>query len=207
MAITYPRALPNVPIKSIRMGLNVNQSFFESGLSRQTTVQGHAGGATDRWEGLLTTTTLSKAQVQELSAWLMSLRGQEGTFTIFDPDRTSPRGVAVGGTSSPKVNGGSQTGRSIITDGWDDNSTGLLEPGDYIQIADQYLMIMETVSSDGSGNATLTFEPALRGSPWNNTSVEFNNPVLIARMAEKNQSWETDALALGSYSFAWEEVV
>lgn len=207
MAITFPRALPDVPIKSIRMGLNVNQSFFESGLSRQTTVQGHAGGATDRWEGLLTTATLSKVQVQELSAWLTSLRGQEGTFQVYDPDRTSPKGVASTSTSTPKVNGAGQVGRNIIVDGWLPNTNGLLEPGDYIQIGDQYFMIMETLSSGASGNKSLSIEPAIRTSPADNTTVIFENPVLIARMADKNQSWETDALALGSYSFAWEEVV
>jgi hypothetical protein len=207
MAISYPRSLPNVPIKSIRMGLNINQSFFKSGLSRQTSIQGHAGGTTDSWEGMLTTTTLSKAQVQELSAWITSLRGQEGTFTIFDPDRKMPTGVATTANSIPKIKGASQVGRTLTTDGWQLSTVGILDAGDYIQIDDQYFMIMESVDSDVNGEAIINVEPALRSSPINNRSIIIENPVLIARMVEKNQSWETDSLALGSYSFAWEEVI
>ena len=96
MAITYPRDLPDVPFEASRLALNVNQSSFGSAISRKIQIQQHAAGVTDRWEGLFTTPRLSAAQHAELTAWLVSLRGREGTFLAGDPDRKLARSGAAG---------------------------------------------------------------------------------------------------------------
>jgi len=207
MAISFPRELPQVPIKSSRFGLNVNQAAFEAGLSRKVTVQSHAGGLTDRWEGVYTTAELTKDQMAELSAWVTSMRGREGKFFAYDPDRAQPRGVATPANSTPQVNGASQIGRVIVTDGWQASTTGLLQPGDYFQIGSGYHMVLDRVDSDALGNAIINFEPVLRTSPADNAPIVFTEPRLTARLATLIEGWETGARKTGTLSFSWEEVI
>lgn len=208
MAITYPRELPpGIVFKSSRFGLNVNQSVFTSEISRKIQVQQHAAGATDRWEGIFTTPHLSAVQHRALTAWLVSLRGREGTILIPDPDRKVPFGLP--GASVPLVKGASQTGVALITDVWDISTNGLLLPGDRFQLAgiNQYFELTERVDSDGSGDSTLAFEPALRTSPADNAPLTIQTPKLLARLTSNVSAWETDHTKSGPITFAWEEVV
>lgn len=207
MAISFPRELPQVPIKSSRFGLNINQAVFEAGLSRKLTVQNHAAGLTDRWEGVLVTTELNQRQMADVSAWLVSLRGREKSFFTFDPDRKMPLGNAKSTTSSPRVNGASQMGGSIICDGWLASQTGLLEAGDYIQIGNGYHMVLERVDSDALGNATINFEPVMRSSPADNQEIVFENPVLVASLETAVEGWETGPQKTGVISLSWGEVI
>lgn len=207
MAITYPRSLPAIPIKMARLGLNINQSIFESSFSRKVTVQSHAGGTTDYWEGLYQTPTLSTQQLRELAAWLISMKGMQKHFYAYDPDRRVPTGVARNANSAPKVNGGGQTGHSLVTSGWLASTAGLLKAGDYVQVGSQYYMVLEDVNSDASGIASLNFEPAIRTSPNDQDAVIIENPQMIARLQESKQTWESDEKGMANYSFAWEEVV
>lgn len=79
-----------------------------------------------------------------------------------------------GGT--PVVNGASQTGSSIVTNGWTASRTGLLAVGDVITFAGVYatnpqnylstgalknFTIVTAASSDSGGNATLSISPAI----------------------------------------------
>lgn len=87
---------------------------------------------------------------------------------------------AGGGT--PLVNGASQTGSSIITDGWP-NSTLVLKAGDVVQFAGVTLVydVTADVTSDGSGNATIPISPNIfsGGSPAENAAVTITASVLI----------------------------
>ena len=208
MAITYPRQLPaGIKIASSRMGLSVNQSIFASELTRKVSVQSIGAGTSDRWEGLWTTPHLSVASFATLSAWLLSLKGQEKTFYAYDPDRRMPNGVAVSASSTPLVKGALQAGRVLATDDWVISTADLLKAGDYIEVNGQYVMVMEDVTSDGLGNATISIEPALRGSPPDNAPVIFENPKMTARLTNSTPTWETDHRKSGPFSFAWQEVI
>lgn len=81
---------------------------------------------------------------------------------------------ALGGT--PAVNGASQTGTSLITNGWTASVTGLLNLGDVISIAGvfavnpqnrnstgslQQFVVQATANSDSGGNSTLSIMPAI----------------------------------------------
>lgn len=80
----------------------------------------------------------------------------------------------LGGT--PLVNGASQTGSSLVTDGWTAAAASRLKKGDVITIAGVYavnrvsgdstgslqqFVVTADVSSDGSGNATIPISPAI----------------------------------------------
>jgi hypothetical protein len=94
---------------------------------------------------------------------------------------------AGGGT--PLVNGASQTGSSIITDGWPD-STVVLKAGDLVQFASITLVydVTADVTSDGSGNATIPISPNIfsGGSPANNAAITITASVLFrAKILER----------------------
>jgi len=80
--------------------------------------------------------------------------------------------------SDPAVNGANQTGRTLVTDGWE-ASTTVLYAGQYITINNQLLQLTSNVTSNGSGQATITFAPALRSSPADNALIEYLNPYAL----------------------------
>lgn len=207
MAIQFPRNFPDIPIVSSRIGLNVNQAVFEAGLSRKVTVQNHAAGLTDRWEGVFTTAELSKNQMAEMSAWVLSLKGREKNFYAFDPDRKLPQGNATSQSSTPIVLGAGQIGNSLLSSGWLPSQNGLLLAGDYIQIGAGFHMLLENVNSDASGQSVLNFEPVLRVSPTNTAPIIFEKPIIIARLSTMVEGWTTGKNKTGTISFSWEEVL
>lgn len=84
------------------------------------------------------------------------------------------------------VRGAGQTGRSIITDGWHASST-VLRAGQFVTIEDQLVQLTANATSDGSGIATVTFEPAIRSAPADNAPVEYRNPYALMYMTEEPQ--------------------
>lgn len=81
-------------------------------------------------------------------------------------------------TATPLVNGAGQTGRSLNTDGWP-NSTAVLSAGQFVTIGNQLLQLTADVTSNGSGQATISFEPAIRVSPADNAAIEYKNPYAL----------------------------
>ena len=77
------------------------------------------------------------------------------------------------------VNGASQTGRSVVTDGWGTGSAlTVLKAGDFIKFTNhsKVYQITADATCDTSGNATLAIEPELQTSPGNNEAI-VTNPV------------------------------
>ena len=149
-----------------------------------------------RWEGEITFETFaysSPAEKAELRAFLMACNGKANTFNIGDPEYTTfgKRGV---GTGTPLVNGGTQTGKSLITDGWTNSTTNIMRAGDMIQLGSgltaQLYMLTADVNSNGSGQATLSLNRPLLSSPADNAAIVVNNPVGHFRLADNNIGWQ-----------------
>jgi hypothetical protein len=87
-------------------------------------------------------------------------------------------------SSTPLVNGASQTGRSIVSDGWPVSST-ILSAGMYVTINNQLLQLTAAVTSNASGQATISVAPAVRTSPADNAAIEFKNPYALMYMLEE----------------------
>jgi hypothetical protein len=105
---------------------------------------------------------LVRAHADELFAFLVALRGQVTPFTVVLPDKATARGQGTTAvTTGPHVVSGS--GRSVLTDGWDVSESNVLLPGDLVKFAGhtKVYMITAAASSNSSGEATLTIEPAL----------------------------------------------
>ena len=158
----------------------------------------------DSWMIEVTLPAMEKEYADEWVAFITSLRGRYGTFLIGDPLGRETRGSSTG---SPKVNGASQTGLSLITDGWT-ISTEVLLKGDKIQIGNRLYMIQNDTTSDGSGNATLDIWPSLREVPADNETIITENPVGLFRLTSNTVDlWEADSTLSYSVAFAAMEAI
>lgn len=154
------------------------------------------------------------------------MRGSIGHALGWDffEDQNMPTHVTGAFAGTPLVNGANQTGSSIITDGWTASITGLFKKNDVVQFAGVYgvnpvtyrntgklqdFRITADIDSDGSGNATLTIEPALTiagksqtvtASPADNAVITVWGTSTVANVASKtspqNIGWATEAVTL-----------
>lgn len=180
-------SMPTNPgFKSARFGLLSNTRSFRSPLSGSTRTLEQPG---IRWQATYQLPKMTRAQAAEWQAFFAQLRGMAGRFYGFDPAATTPRGT---GNGTPLVNGASQTGTSLITDGWA-ASEAVLKSGDYFEVNDELKMVTADVTSDGSGNATIAFEPPLRASPANNAALTLSSATCIMMLTDDNQTtWDVD---------------
>jgi hypothetical protein len=118
----------------------------------------------------------------EWTAFLMALKGQRGTFLLGHPTKTTPRGTGAG---TPLVNGASQTGANLVTDGWG-TSQVVLKKGDFFSLGQRLYSVLTDTTSDGSGNATLDIFPNLRESPANNAALTLTNPTGLFRLEDSS---------------------
>jgi len=106
--------------------------------------------------------------------------GSTQTFQIHVD--TAAQSAVVGFTA--RVNGGGQAGSSLVTDGWPLSST-VLQAGAFLTIGDQLVQLTGDVTSNGSGQATVSFTPAIRVSPADNAVIEYLNPYCLMYLVEE----------------------
>lgn len=192
--LTFPSIVPNESV----WGLKSNTHQFRSPFTGSVQTIEMAGS---RWFATLTFNNLTAADRRTLTAFLTQLRGSSGRFYLYDHSHSTPSGV---GTGSPLVNGASQTGNSLVTDGWTPSQTGILKAGDYFEVNDELKMVTADANSDGGGNATISFEPPLRASPANNAAITVTNPTAIMMLANDSIEWQNVPL-FSSFSIQCEE--
>jgi hypothetical protein len=205
MSISYPVTFPSIGIRSMtiraRSVVGVAQSPFT--LSQQ--VYKHQGQA---WEAEVSLPPMKRDEAEQVASFLLKMNGQYGTFLLGDPANTAPRGV---GTGTPLVKGGSQTGDSLITDGWTNSTTGILKAGDWIQLgtgsSSRLYKVLDDVNSDSSGNATLTIWPSLRSSPADNSVITVNSPKGQWRLATNEMQYSIDEASVYGITFACVEAL
>lgn len=192
-----PTNLPaGIEIRSARFGLKTNTQLFTSPLSADTQ-RAELPGA--RWFATYTLVPRKREDEAAIQAFLVDLAGPAGSFYGYDPAATALLG-AGGGT--PLVKNGSQVGSTLTTDGWP-NSTLVLKKGDYFTVNGEYKMITADVTSDGSGNATLTFKPNLRSSPADNAPITTTGPTCIMRLVDDDQAaWDVNEAGFYDITFS-----
>lgn len=153
----------------------------------------------------VTLPVMERADAEEWISFLLKLNGQQGTFLLGDSAAKTARGIATG---TPLVNGASQTGQSLVTDGWTAGVTGILKAGDYIQLGQRLYKVLNDANSDGSGNATLDIWPRLRESPANNSSIIVSDCLGLFRLSGNSyQIHSADVAKLFSLAFSAEEAI
>ena len=172
--ITYP-STPKPSGMSWRLVMPAQTNVSEWTGRRQTVASGRGW-----WECQLSLPPI--VGTTNINAWrsfIAKSRGSANDFQIpVDPTAQSAS------TATPLVNGAGQTGRTLNTDGWP-LSTTVLQAGQYVTINNQLLQLTENVTSNGSGVATLTFEPPIRTSPADNAAIEYKNPFCLMYFVEE----------------------
>jgi hypothetical protein len=140
---------------------------------------------------------MTNAQAQPWIAWNLQLHGRANTFQLGDPLMTSPQGSPSG---TPLTNG-TQSGYSLITDGWTASHSNLLLPGDWVQIGYRLYRNIDPVNSDSSGNATLNIWPQIRESPSNNSPLILSNTKGLWRLKSNSRKWSMTNMKLYGMQF------
>lgn len=205
MAITYPLSIPNTDIAKVRLVANNIVGVSQSPFTAAQQVYKYTG---QFWEADITLPPMKREQAEYWISFLLKLNGSYGTFLLGDPNGQTARGVATG---TPLVNGASQTGNSLVTDGWTNSTTGILKAGDYIQLGSgataRLYKVLDDVNSDGSGNATLTLFPDLRTSPSDNATITVANPKGVFRLNTGATSWDINEASVYGITFGAREAL
>lgn len=184
MAITYPISLPSSPAPAgIRIYPRSVVAVAVSPFSGTQQAYQHQGQV---WQADITLPPMRLADAQPWMAALLQLNGRYGTFYLGNEAMRTPIGAATG---TPLVKGASQTGQSLITDGWMAGVTGILKQGDYFQLENRLYMVMVDANSDGSGNATFDIWPRLRSAPADNAAITVSNCKGLFRLTSNEMPW------------------
>ena len=189
MAITYPLSLPNTTsYESARMTARSVVGVSKSPFTGAQQVQKHQGQIWE-FEGKLIPMTRPNAEAW--MSFMLSLNGMQGTFLLGDPLGATARGIATG---SPLVKGSSQTGNSLITDGWTASQTGILKAGDYFQLgtgsSSKLYKVLADANSDGSGNATFDIFPAINTAVADNSELVVSSAKGLFRLASNEMGFD-----------------
>jgi len=155
----------------------------------------------------MTLPPMKKDKAAQWLAFFMSLRGRRGTFKLGDQDRKTIQGTATG---TVRVNGASQTGNQVALDGFTASRANVFKAGDYIQINSYLYMVIEDVNADGSGEANVKIEPALRSGIEtinNDDAVIYSSTTTLMRLDNNEFQWDTDQVSNYGISFACSEAL
>ena len=201
MAISYPVTFPaSIGVSSINIRAKTVVGVSSSPFTGQQQVYKHQG---QWWEAEVSLPPMKRDEAEQVVAFLIKMNGQYGTFLMGDFLSTAPRGI---GTGTPLVNGASQAGDELVTDGWTVSTTGILKAGDWIQLGSASTAtlhkVLDDVTSDGSGNATLNIFPNLRSSPGDNAAITISSPKGRWRLASNETDYAIDNASIYGMTFA-----
>lgn len=204
MAITYPLTFPSdLGVESFRVIQRVSVGRNESPFNFAEQVYDWGGQIL----GIEATMPRMNRETAEIfNSFLFSLNGRKGTFLMSIPGSEDALGVATG---TPLVNGASQTGNELDTDGWTPNTTDIVKAGTWFSYgtgtSTRLHKVLADADSNGSGEATLTIWPNLRSSPADNAALDFTSPQGLFRLDGNTQPIDISGPNFHTFSFkAWE---
>ena len=186
-------SFPNITPTTSTFELVSNTRTFQSPLTNAIQTTSRKGSL---WRATLQFNNLSGDDRREMQAFLVKLNGQEHRFTLHDHSYT--RRGAGGGTLA--INGGSQSGTSLVCDGATASVNNYLRSGDYVSFNNELHMIVADADSDASGNITLSIAPPIRKTPTDNTVVDYTVPVSGVFMLAGPASWDTQVNLTSSFT-------
>lgn len=163
-------SLPALPVRNQVLTLEYLRETFSSNLTNATQIAERNA----RWMASVEVAPQTRAEGEALAAALR--RGVSEAFYLSPVDSAA---LISGGTpGTPLVNGASQTGKTLVTDGW--SADYELKAGDYFSFSngtfEELHQLDRDVTADGTGNATLNLTRRIQRSPANNTALRISNP-------------------------------
>lgn len=177
-----------------------NTQTFESPLTRGVQTLALPGA---RWACAATWENLQPADAALLRAWLAQLQGTAGRFYLGNLAHRQPRGTAAG---TPKVVGGTQTGKTLATDGWTPGAT--LLAGDFIgyNAGAELRMVVADATASGAGAMSISLDEPIRVSPVDNDDIIIARPTCVMRLSGDEAAWNYSPGGFASFSLDAVEV-
>lgn len=198
--INLPAAFSFTSIKKfalVRAGNTVRSKYTAV---RQTVVYPYA-----IWVLEATLVEYDGAQARAIRSFLAQLEGQKNTFRLPVPGHSKPTtGYAGDCTTNGAV---AARATSIAVQGLT-ASVPVLNEGDYFTINDELKIATSSVASNGTGQATITFMPAMRKPVATGFAVKLQNPTILMHMQDDDTaSWGISAPYRHKVNFDAIEVV
>ena len=207
LAITYPLSFPQSQATPAQITLSA-ENVVAVGSSPFTFSEQSYVYSGQRWTASVTLPPMKRDFAEPWITFLMSLKGRQGYFLLSDPNAYEPQGLNDGDI---RVNGGGQIGSTLTIDDMLPNLVGAFKAGDYLQIGEgascRLHKIMNDVTSDALGSATVDIWPDLRESPGNNDRVWFRGASGLFRLASNITSWNINQISSYGISFDCVEYV
>lgn len=195
MTISYPRTLPShTGIASIELRAINAVAYSQSPFSFAG--QSHAFSG-EMWQADISLPPMNRADAEQWIAFLISLRGQYGTFYLNDPSGTSTRGTA----SSLAITG--TTGERLVDANVPSGET--LKAGDYFSLGSGSNMRLYKVLADYTGTGSLEANvldiwPALRADATASTA-DLTSASGVFRLSSNEQAWSVNEASIYGITF------
>ncbi|HAU67179.1 MAG TPA: hypothetical protein DCW52_02145 [Gammaproteobacteria bacterium] len=203
MAITYPLALPShTGIAAIELRAVNAVAYSQSPFTFAGQAHAYSG---EMWQADITLPPMKRADAEQWIAFLISLRGQYGTFYLGDPTAAAPRGTVTANNDVNSATGsaGARTISVTISSG------ETLLAGDYIQIGTTANRSLHKVlvNATGTGAAQdIEIWPALREAK-SSAGVNILNTTGKFRLASNQQNWSVNEASIYGLTFGAFEAI
>lgn len=188
MAISYPLSLPtHTGIAEIELHAVNAVAYSQSPFTFAGQAHAYSG---EMWQADVKLPPMKRADAEQWIAFLMSLRGQYGTFLLNDPAATTTRGTATSATIT-----GSVGDRSVTV-----AMTGTLLAGDYFSLGTGTSTRLYKVLQDQSGAGTLEIWPALRDAA-SSATADLTSASGTFRLSSNQQSWSVNDASFYGITF------
>lgn len=155
------------------------------------------------WSAQVELPPMKKETAYAWQAFFLKLRGRKGTFKIGDPDHKTPRGTARDGDLTLAAQAdANDTTLSMQTS----SGSETLKAGDYIQIGDQLLMVVDDATITASAT-DVNVEPFVKSTVSSGSAVVCESAKAVMRMSADMSTWSADHLSNYGLKFTCIEAV
>jgi len=175
-------------VSNVTMRLKRSVAVSESPFTYDTQVYAHQGA---RWESEITLKPMTHSEARSVEAFIIGLKGREGTFTFGNPLHTSAATATTSGSTAIRA-------ESLTA------SSSDISAGEYFQVGDYLYMV---TADKASGTGTLEFQPPLRQTVATGTALDFTLPQSLWRMASNDVGWSISTASIYGFTFACVEAL
>ena len=199
MAISYPLALPTVTrVRSIDLTAINAVAYSQSPFTFAGQAHAYQG---QMWQADVSLPPMRRTAAEQWIAFLLSLRGQYGTFLLGDPTCSNIRGTAT--SCSITGSSGANTVSATVPSG------ETLLAGDYIQLGGAGTATLHKVLVNYTGTgaaADLEIWPAIR-TTHTASSATLSNAKGNFRLSSNQQNWSINEAAIYGITFGAMEAI
>jgi hypothetical protein len=199
MAISYPLALPTINgISNVNFSAINAVAYSASAFTFAGQAHAYAG---QMWQAEISLPAMKRSKAETWISFLMSLRGQFGTFLLGDPRACALRGTAASCAITGSAGGNTVT--AVVPNGQ------TLLAGDYFQLGTgsgaRLHKVLQNYSGTGSAK-NLEIWPALRVNRSGVNAI-LANTVGVFRLSLNETSWSSNEIANYGITFAAREAI